>query len=590
MKKYRFSPSSSKKSKFTIGFLDENPYLEFHNQKMAGIFDAARKYDANIIRFTDYTDRNSISNYHFATQAKMVLDHIEQYPLDGLIFIGWTKAVLDNFEDFMRRFAKIPVISLGKVFEGIPNVHFPGGKYIRELLLHLMRIHHLKRIAYIAPIRPDDRNQIYIDTMKEFGVFDPDLLVQIPEDEYNTLIGRARRAIAILLDERKVELEALISVYDEETTELLKELKYRGINVPQDLVVTSYEDGEIGKYSSPALTTVYYPWYDLGFYGCERMIQLLTQGRIPLYTEVFGQVIYRNSCGCMSNTVHSAGSYDIKTSVGLLNTMTINQRKAIIQEMTAMFPNAKLDFDTLLEALLHDYKLRADKYFLAELALQLKNYPYGFRNMNIENLISIFRRCLLPFLIHQEETVLWAGDIFQQAQVLVWETVTGIDGQAKKNVKTSNQALRDISQILVADFSIGNLMEVLAGSLPKLQIPSCYMFMFNSVFRFDDYLPEPLFEDCVLVFQFSNSTLLHSGENKQVNAKEFFAEILATNKDFQGFLAQLLHVGDYFMGFVLYEPGPMDEKIYQALSDHISTTLRGAILLKKLEFSYQRLA
>jgi signal transduction histidine kinase len=210
--------------------------------------------------------------------------------------------------------------------------------------------------------------------------------------------------------------------------------------------------------------------------------------------------------------------------------------------------------------------------------------------MNIENLISVFRRCLMPFLAHQEETVLWSGDIFQQAQILVWDTVTGIDGQAKVNVKTSNKALRDISQILVADFSIRNLMGALAENLPKLGIPSCYMFMFNSVFHFKDYLSAPLFEDCVLVFEYCNNTLLHSGENKPVNAKDFFAEILAVDKRFQGFLAQLLHVGDELMGFVLYEPGPVDEKIYQALSDHISTTLRGSILLKKLEFSYQRLA
>ncbi|MCL6590998.1 MAG: substrate-binding domain-containing protein [Firmicutes bacterium] len=589
MKEYRLTCFPPKKTKLTIGFLDENPYLEFHNQKMAGVFDAARKYDANIIRFTDYTDRDSTS-HQYAFQAKMVLDHIEQYPLDGLIFIGWTKAVCDNFEDFKRRFARIPVISLGKVFESIPHVHFQGRKHIREIIIHLIRAHHLRRIAYIAPIRPDDRAQMYIDTMKEFGAYDPDLFVQIPEQEYGSLIGRGGRAIAILLDERKVKVEAIISVYDEETAELLKELKRRGLNVPRDIAVTSYEDGEIGKYSAPAVTTVHYPWYDLGFYGCERMIQLLTQGHIPLFTEVFGQVIYRNSCGCMSEAVTSAGCYDIRTQAGPLETITVSRKKAIITEMATMFPNAGLDFEILLDAFLRDYRQRSDNYFLPELAAQLKNFPYGFHNMKIETLISAFRRCLMPFLAHQEETILWAGDIFQQAQILVWETVPSIDGQAKVSVRTANQALRDISKILVADFSIRNLMGVLAENLPKLRIPSCYMFMFNSVFRFDDNHPDLLFEDCVLVFQFSNYTLLHSGENKPVNAKDFFAEILATNKKFKGFLAQLLHVGDDFMGFVLYEPGPMDEKIYQALSDHISTTLRGAILLKKLEFSYQRLA
>jgi signal transduction histidine kinase/DNA-binding LacI/PurR family transcriptional regulator len=587
LKEYHLPNLPLNKSKLTIGFLDENPYMEYHNQKMAGVFDAARKYNINIIRLSDYT---SNAGHQYDSQFNMILDHIQQYPLDGLIFIGWTRVVYDNFENFIRRLSAIPLLSIGKIFDDIPHVHFPGGKYLREILLHLIQFHHFQRIAYITPIQPDERNGVYIETMKEFGIYDPELFVDIPEQEYSTVNGRAARALTILLDERKARFEAIISLYNVQTADLLDELKKRGFNVPLDISITSYEDGEIGKYSSPALSTVYYPWYDLGFNGCEKMVQLLTNGSIPLSTEVSGQIIYRYSCGCLSNAVQLAGNYPAKGPAGTLETMTTAQKKMIISEMDTAFPYAKLDFAKLLDVFLYDFERRAEPHFLTELAFQLTKFPYGFTNLQIENLISVFRWCLLPFLVHDEQAMLWAGDLFQQAQILVWETVTSIDGQEKVNTKIFYQALQDIGQVLVADFTIVNLMDALAESLSKLRIPGCYLFMCQSMFHLTDDNSEQFFANCDLVFEYSEGARLDTGEKRPVDVKRLFGEFLTAKPLFHAFWAQLLHVGDDFMGFILYEPGPMDEKIYQALSDHISTTLRGFFLLKTLELNYKKLA
>jgi DNA-binding LacI/PurR family transcriptional regulator/signal transduction histidine kinase len=583
---YRLPYPPAKKSKFTIGFLDETSHREFHNQKMAGVFEAARKYNVNIIRFTDNT---SIA-YKSPIHVKMIFDHIHQYHLDGLIFLGWVSSVCDFYEQFTRQFASIPTLSLGKIFDNIPSVNFHGEKYIHEMLLHLIQVHHVKRIAYIAPMREDDRNNIYINVMKEYGIYDPEFVIHLPYYEYPTLEERAKRSLDILLDAQKSKPEAIMSLYSQESVCLLHELKNRGIKVPQDIIITSYEDAEIAKYSSPALTTVYYPFYELVFHGCERMIQLLTQGSIPFYTELPGKTIYRKSCGCMSDAVKSAGNYQAGASAGSLETMTAARKQAIISEMFAIFPNSNLDFNRLLEAFLNDFIQQGDTFFLPELSTQLRRFPFGFNNPNIEQLVSVFRRYLLPHIAHQPETLLWSGDIFQQAQILVWEKVTSIDGQQKVNTKIFNQALHDIGHILMVDFSIRNLLDSLAKTLPKLRIPGCYIFLFNSIFHFDIDSPVHYFDDYVLVFEYNDNTLINAGEHRPVNMLQMISEILAAHQKFYAIITHMLFVGDEFMGFVLYEPGPMDETIYQVLSDHISSSLRGSILLEKLEFNYKKLA
>jgi signal transduction histidine kinase len=54
-------------------------------------------------------------------------------------------------------------------------------------------------------------------------------------------------------------------------------------------------------------------------------------------------------------------------------------------------------------------------------------------------------------------------------------------------------------------------------------------------------------------------------------------------------MANLLHSGEDVIGFAIFEPGPEDERVYNALAIHISTALSRAILLEKLESSYKSL-
>lgn len=576
-----------KKSRYTIGFLDENLYNEFYSQMMPGVFDAARNCQADIIRFTYYP-------YHFAYEATrqvdMILHLISQFNLDGLLFLGWARAgALHNHQEFTARFQSIPVLSIGTGFKDIPYVYSPGNHYIHEIILHLINTHHFKRIAYLAPAMPDNRNDTYRETMNEYGIYNPQLYINETELAGLTLSGRAKRALEILFDERQVTVDAIMSLYSEETAFLLDELNQRGFRVPQDIAVTSYEERDITKYSSPGLTTVYYPWVELGYYGCMKLVKLLSEGCVPLATEVPGKVIYRNSCGCMSSSIMAAGKYHVEAIWKSLSDLTALEQKKIISEMEATFPGAGFDFKILLDAFLQDFKTRTHQVFLMELASQLRRVIFNYQQTNIKDVVSVFRAALLPYIINNPSALLWSGNVFQQAQVMAWEKITNTYSSAKVKAKILNQTLQEISQILITSFSTDNLMDSLAENFPKLRIPSCYIVIFNSILDQAE-VHKDLFDDCRLAFAYFNNKRLILETNKPAALQQMLSDILATGDTSHTILMHLLHVTDEFMGFVLFEPGPMDQMLYQTLATHISTALRGALLLEKLEASYQQLA
>jgi DNA-binding LacI/PurR family transcriptional regulator/signal transduction histidine kinase len=610
----------TKKSGFTLGFLDENTHNEFHSHMMPGVFEAARKWNANNIRFSYYSYHSA---YDYACQSKMILDLIRQYNLDGLLFLGWARAGAMHNEEFFKQFSSIPLLSIGAQFEGIPSVYAPGALYIQEIILHLIQVHQFRRIAYIAPMRPDERNQSYFKLMKEYGIYDPDLYISAEDLTLTPFAHRARRALEILLDERRVRFDAIMSMYPDEAANLLAELNERGFRVPRDVAVTTYEERDIAKYSSPGFTTVYFPWIELGFCGCMKLMELLTQGQIPYSTVVPGKVIYRNTCGCMSGSIVMAGKYQAPAADHTLDSITEEEQKKIVAEMEAVFPYAEFDFQILLEAFLSDYYTGRNAVFFAELASQLRTITYSNIHSNIKEMISVFRGLLLPYLLNDPPALLWSGNLFQQAQVMAWEKITNVYSSAKVTAKILSQALQEISQILITSFSTEELFDSLTKNLPKLQIPSCYIFLFNPVLD-SEGVPQDLFEDCRLVFAYSNHTRRVAPYNGPATLKQTIMEILAAPESppqetfpqdtsqretfppesswrrgesssqweeasSTFFLTHLLHVTDEFMGFIMFEPGPVDQLLYQTLTTHISTALRGALLLEKLNASYQEL-
>ncbi len=581
---------SLKKTKYTIGFLDEDSYDEYHSHVTAGIFEAATRYGLNIIRFGHFGSWSNI--YKYDSYINMAFDHIQQYKLDGLLLLGWSRLVRLKGPEYIKiRFGSIPMLSLGSVCEGIPGVYFAGATYIHEILLHLIQVHSLKKIAFIAPFWPDSRSDVYIDTMKEYGIYDPNLFVAENEVADFDLMERGKKAVAVLLDKRKVDCNAIVSLFNYETKAIIEELQLRGYRVPGDIAVTSYEDGEIGKFASPSFTTIYFPWKEIGFTGCEKMYELLTQGQVSEFTVVPGKVILRDSCGCVSELVCHT---ETKNPVKIGNTakqpteITGFTLQVIQDEWRQKLNNTILDLDILLKAFFHDYQHQSNSVFLSELEFQLHRISDYQHFMEIEDIVTILRALILPYLAHQQQTVLWAENLFLQAQVLVLEKKDTVWTNEQVRSERLHFIIEEIGQILVTHFNFHDIMDSLARNLSRINIPSCYIFLFK-----DPLNQVNLFDDYELVFQYNHGAWVKmdtnaEGTDAKIKHARLSGMMFPENRPYL-MIAQLLHVTDEYIGFIVFETGPWDESVYRILSLNISTALNDAILFEKLGNSYKKL-
>lgn len=576
--------SGTDKPRLTIGYLDDNLQNDFHNNVLIGIAEAAAELDVNVIRFGYYSSHIA---YKFSHQASMVLDHVSQYHLDGLIFLGWTQAgPMYNETAFMKRFAGLPMLSMGTIFEKIPSVYFSGDEYISRITRHLIEEHGFGRIAYIEHHRPDNRRDFYDKEMQAAGLADPDLYVSADQLAGLDQDERNRKALSILFDERGIKVEAIISLNIIEAGYLIDDLERRGLRVPEDVAVVTYEDSNDGRFATPGRSTVYFPWRELGYMGCRYMVRLLRSGHIPMVDQInrMGRLLLRESCGCLPHYVQTGIAGTSQPQDQSVTDLTNEQIESMAVQLSHRHQRAELNFAALIHAYVAACRERDSKVFLQPLVRQMSQISNKAR---INEVIASLRSQLYPWLLCRQDDFLWGSNLLMQAQTLVQERSACLIGNAELKTRAVEQNLQIVSQQLLLDFSLNNLSRSLTDAMKRLGISSCCLFLSDAVLS-GNASDVNLFEQCSIAYHYRNGQLLPV--NGQSDSLKQHLRDLSSEEQEQVSLAYLLHVTDEILGFVLFGAGSLlEETVYQLLSTHISTALHGIMLLQRLDTAYRQL-
>ena len=110
-------------------------------------------------------------------------------------------------------------------------------------------------------------------------------------------------AVRTFLDERHIKPEAIVAVDDDTALGVLDALEARGLNVPEDIAVSGFDDIHEARYASPPLTTVIQPFYRQAHLAIAMMLDYLSGKPIPPKIQLPTEVIIRESCGCMTEGV-----------------------------------------------------------------------------------------------------------------------------------------------------------------------------------------------------------------------------------------------------------------------------------------------
>jgi DNA-binding LacI/PurR family transcriptional regulator len=112
-----------------------------------------------------------------AAEANILYGLVSPHAVDGAVI--WSSA-LDwdvgevGIEAFCRRFTEIPVLSVGRAFEGIPSILVDNYQGMRAAVAHLIEHHGYRRVAFLrgpeGAREADLRFQAYCDVLAEHNL------------------------------------------------------------------------------------------------------------------------------------------------------------------------------------------------------------------------------------------------------------------------------------------------------------------------------------------------------------------------------------------------------------------------------------
>jgi LacI family transcriptional regulator, galactose operon repressor len=189
---------------------------------------------------------------------------------------------------------RIPVVfyDVGAPRKNITNIRVDYRRGMEKLTSYLYSLGH-RRLGFVghhATLGPiNERVKAVLDAAARY----PDLQVETTADT-DALEG-GRRAARMLLDAHP-RLTAIVCVNDLMAVGALRELRARGLGVPEDMSVTGFDNVTLAQFCHPALTTVHIPRDQIGQTICGF---LMNPEKEPLQHEfvIDPELVLRDSTG-----------------------------------------------------------------------------------------------------------------------------------------------------------------------------------------------------------------------------------------------------------------------------------------------------
>jgi LacI family transcriptional regulator len=188
----------------------------------------------------------------------------------------------------------IPVVFFDAAadWKNIPNIRVNYRRGMDRLTDYLYGLGH-RRIGLVghhAMRRPiNERVKVALESLERY----PEVAVHTRADMDSPEGGR--RATRTLLSAHP-ELTALMFVNDFMALGAIREIRQRGLRVPEDISVTGFDDVALAQYWDPALTSVHIPRDKIGQMVCDALVSE-ENARIGHQLPIEPELVLRNSTG-----------------------------------------------------------------------------------------------------------------------------------------------------------------------------------------------------------------------------------------------------------------------------------------------------
>jgi DNA-binding LacI/PurR family transcriptional regulator/serine phosphatase RsbU (regulator of sigma subunit) len=546
---------------------------------LAGLADAASRRDVSLAVFAGGVIGASGSE---GIHRNFVLDLCNSKSVDGAVILG---GALGNalgpaaVEALCARLAPLPLASLSHAPPNVPSLTVDEEPGMRQALEHLLMRHGCRRVAFIrGPVvnaEAERRYAIYRAVLTEHGFpIDPALIC---EGNFEKSSGEA--AVASLVDDRRVNFDALLASNDYMALAAMVALQERGLEVPSDVAVVGFDDLEDARFSSPPLTTVRQPLYQQGEAALDLVLAQLDGRQVARQVSAPTEMVVRQSCGCFLGLARPGRAGPVTLTQTNVDNLLAEHGEDLRREVSRSVRGA----DTALAP-------GWDRQLLDAFEAELRGAGAGLFTSTLDRLlgavvasgddvaawqgmISALRKLLLPALPSEPLRWVQAEDLWHEARILIGDLAERAQAQHRLHTERLAHALTVSGATLLATQQVAALTGAVEQQLPNLGIPGAWMALYEGADLARVVLAHDIERDA-------------GTAEPQPGARMAPAALMPAVVDPLGRRASViiepLYFHDRALGCLVLEMGPREGIVYESLAKQVSSALEGARLVDRL--------
>lgn len=221
---------------------------------------------------------------------------------DGLLIQG-NQVVLERARTQIAKLAartKIPAISIDCPIEGCRLLALDHRSAQRDITRHVIREHGARTLVYLTGILNNGspsgilRREGFLEACREEGIDSRD--IQIVEGTWKPEDGT--KTAKLWIEEKRTLPDAFICANDEMALAMIEQFSAHRIRVPQDVMITGFDNVSSAVLSDPQLTTVNRDFDDATYTAMQTILDIIDGKEVPDRIPLHYQVIASESCGC----------------------------------------------------------------------------------------------------------------------------------------------------------------------------------------------------------------------------------------------------------------------------------------------------
>ncbi|MCM1227357.1 MAG: GGDEF domain-containing protein [Clostridium sp.] len=284
---------------------------EYQNTILTGIQDFAESHDVNFSYFIAFG--GILKNKRHDNGEFNIYNLINFEKFDGAVLLTNTISSPQITEILTERINKagIPAACIDNDLSDFYYIGIDNFKAMQEMVEHVVSFHKVKRINYISG--PDDNPESILRMKAYKSVLEKH---NIPIDEDRIYHGffrgqDARAAINEFINSGMEFPEAIICANDAMALSAIIELEKEGKRVPEDVIVTGFDNTYQARNYFPAVSSVKRPLRLSGYTAAKKVYDAINGIESDRKEILNTECIFTHSCGCTNYENYISTSDDV---------------------------------------------------------------------------------------------------------------------------------------------------------------------------------------------------------------------------------------------------------------------------------------